>query len=201
MRNRILEAALDCMRETGVRGTTTRSIARRAGVAEGSIYNHFTNRSELIVDAFALATHDIRAHVAALQQRVGTHTVEDNLVSLMEAVIEFFEEIFPIVGSILGDPQLRSWFTDGTVASPQGEPLTPLTGVVELGKYLEAEHDQGRLAGNRCWTTCASLLIGACLHYVYLQMLSPQGIAGVTAQSGQSPRTYAREATRTLFEI
>ena len=187
------------MREHGVRGTTTRAVARRAGVAEGSIYNHFTNRSELIVSAFELATREIRAHAHALDQLVGAHTVTQNLTTLMEAVIEFFEEIFPIVGAILGDTQLRSWFTEGAVSGPEGQDITPMTGAAELSKYLEAEHQEGRIPAQESWQVCAGMLIGTCLHYVYLKMLSPHGMAGLTGGTDLSTRAYVRTAIQALL--
>lgn len=199
MHDRIVEAALECMREHGVRGTTTRIVARRAGVSEGSIYNHFTNRSELVVEAFGLATQSIRHHASGLGQVVGTRTVGENLVTLMEAVIGFFREIAPIVGSILGDPELRSWFTGRNVPSPEGDLLTPLTGVNELSEYLEREHRAGRLTERTSWAACATMIIGACLHYVYLELLSPAGLAGALPDGENSDRSYARAVVCTLF--
>ena len=199
MRDRIVEATLVCLREHGVRGTTTKIVASQAGVSQGSIYNHFTNRSELIVEAFRLATQTIRHHAGGLGQLVGTNTPEDNLVTLMEAVIEFFREIAPIVGSVLGDPELRSWFTDEKVPDQEGRPLTPLTGVVELSEYLELEHRAGRLPEQRSWPACATMLIGSCLHYVYLELLSPSGVAAVLPVAESSAAGYGRTVVRTLF--
>ncbi|MGI5271461.1 TetR/AcrR family transcriptional regulator [Nonomuraea sp. CA-218870] len=199
MRDRIVAAALACMREHGVRGTTTKMVARRAGVSEGSIYNHFTNRSELIVDAFGLATQAIRQRTHGLGQLVGVNTVEENVVTLMEAAIAFLRDVAPIAGSVMGDAELRSWFTEGTVPDPEGRPLTPLTGVAELADYLQREHQAGRLPAHGSWVACASMLIGACLHYVYLELLSPSGIAGVLPPEEGSARAYARTVVRTLF--
>ncbi|MCT2584200.1 TetR/AcrR family transcriptional regulator [Actinophytocola gossypii] len=200
MRDRIVTAALECMRERGVGGTTTRSVARRAGVSEGSIYNHFANRSELIVEAFGLATEAIRGRARELEHLVGTGSVEENLVTLMAAVIDFFREIAPIVGSIVGDPELRSWFTEGKVPGQEGGPLTPLTGVVEVSGYLEHEHEAGRLPGRGPWVVCASMIIGACLHYVYLELLSPAGIAGLRPDDETSPLAHSRAVVRALFD-
>ena len=200
MRDRIVEAALACMREHGVRGTTTKVVARGAGVSEGSIYNHFTNRSELIVEAFGLATQDIRRHARGLAGLVGVNTVEQNLITLMEAVIGFLRDITPIAGSVLGDAELRSWFTGGTVVSPDGGPMTPVTGVAELSDYLESEHRRGRLPHRESWAACAAMLIGACQQYVYLSLLSPSGIASMLPAGQDTAPEYARSVVRTLFD-
>ncbi|MEV4161868.1 TetR/AcrR family transcriptional regulator [Nonomuraea dietziae] len=201
MQDRILRAALECMREQGVRATTTKMIARQAGVSEGSIYNHFTNRSELIVSAFAMATREIRHHAEGLEYLVGKNTVTENLVSVAESIIEFFREVSPITGSVLGDPELRSWFADGEVRDLADRSLTPLTGVVEIASYLEREHAGGRLPGRASWPVVAAMIIGACQHYVYLELLSPRGIHDVTAEDISSPAGYAREVVRTLLDV
>ncbi|GAA4512577.1 TetR/AcrR family transcriptional regulator [Brevibacterium yomogidense] len=199
MRDRILAAALECMREHGVGATTTKNVARRAGVSEGSIYNHFSNRSELIIEAFGDATSAIRHRAIGLKQLVGTNSVEENVVELMEAIIEFLREIAPIAGSVIGDIELRSWFTDEPAMSSAGQRLTPLNGVVELSDYLEREHEQGRLRERDSWVVCASMLIGACMQYVYLELLSPSGSASIFTMDENSVHEYARTVVRTLF--
>ena len=199
MKDRIVRSAVECMQEHGVRGTTTKVVARHAGVSEGSIYNHFANRSALIVEAFGAVTARIRRHAAGLASLVGTGTVEENLVSLMESVIEFFREIAPVVASVIGDPELRGWFSEGRVADGDGNPLTPLTGVDELSDHLASEHELGRLPDRPSWTACATMLIGACMQYVYLELLTPIGLPDGTADGGDSVRTFSRSVVRSLF--
>ena len=48
-RSRILEAALHLISERGYNGATTAEIARRAGVAEGTIYRYFRDKKELFL--------------------------------------------------------------------------------------------------------------------------------------------------------
>jgi AcrR family transcriptional regulator len=105
MRDRILAAAVSVMKERGVTNTTTKEIARAAGVAEGSIYNHFA--TELIAASMAEVAGGIREALARLSQRVGKGTVEDNLTELAEAEITFFTDLLPIAGPVLGDHDLR----------------------------------------------------------------------------------------------
>lgn len=200
MRDRIMEAALECLREHGVRGTTTKSVAARAGVAEGSIYNHFANRSELIAETFGLATQGIRRHADGLAHLVGKNTVEQNLVSLIEEAIEFLRDIAPIAGSLLGDAEIRARFTGGTISVEDGRPLTPLTGVEELAAYLEREHEHGRLDARESWVGCASMLIGACMSYVYAELFSPAGIAALLPKGENSARGYANAVVRSFLD-
>src|SRR3954464_14702877 len=122
MRDRILAAAVSVMRERGVTNTTTKEIARAAGVAEGSIYNHFANKTELVAACMAEVAGGIREALARLSVRTGEGTVEANLTELAEAEIAFFTDLLPIVGPVLGDHDLRAWLREG---GPHGAPVTP----------------------------------------------------------------------------
>src|SRR5260221_8802071 len=48
----LLEAAERALVEEGVEGASLQSIARRAGVAVGTIYNYFVDRQELFRELF-----------------------------------------------------------------------------------------------------------------------------------------------------
>src|SRR3954462_14141646 len=98
MRDPTLAAAVSVMRERGVTNTTTKEIARAAGVAEGSIYNHFANKTELVAAAMLEVAGGIREALTRLSGRVGQGTVEDNLTELAEAEIAFFADLLPITG-------------------------------------------------------------------------------------------------------
>ena len=47
-RKRILDASLDLIAEKGIHNTPMTLIAKRAGVATGTIYHHFANKEELV---------------------------------------------------------------------------------------------------------------------------------------------------------
>ncbi len=51
-RQKLLRAALDLYTTIGFRGTTTPAIASRAGVAEGTIYRHFTSKEHLLNEVY-----------------------------------------------------------------------------------------------------------------------------------------------------
>src|ERR1700732_4004862 len=51
-RQKLLRAALELFTTVGFRATTTPEIAARAGVAEGTIYRHFSGKEELLPPAY-----------------------------------------------------------------------------------------------------------------------------------------------------
>ncbi len=51
-RDRIIDAAIDCIAEDGVAGTSHRKVAARADVPLGSMTYHFENMDDLLVEAF-----------------------------------------------------------------------------------------------------------------------------------------------------
>ena len=72
-RQRLLRAALELYTTVGFRATTTPAIAARAGVAEGTIYRHFSGKEHLLNEVFRGAQH------------WGTAIVKESSEGLMDA--------------------------------------------------------------------------------------------------------------------
>jgi AcrR family transcriptional regulator len=204
MRDRILAAAVSVMRERGLTSTTTKEIARAAGVAEGSIYNHFANKTELVAACMAEVSGGIREALVRLAGRVGEGTVDDNLAELAEAEIAFFADLLPITGPVLGDPGLREWLRDGGPhtaegRSGEGAPPGPVLGHAALIGYLEAEQQAGRLAPYARPPFLAATLIGACHQYAFVRLLTPLETMAEVAGLPADPAEYAREIVGTVM--
>lgn len=69
-RERILAAALAIVAEHGYAGCSVAAVARRAGVATGSVYRHFPAKADLVTEVFRTAAQrevDAVARAAALE--------------------------------------------------------------------------------------------------------------------------------------
>lgn len=83
-RERILDAALDVVAESGVHGTTHRRIAARAGVPLGSLTYYFEGLDGLLVQAFARLADAMSAHYRATLEHAATR--EDAEAAVVELI-------------------------------------------------------------------------------------------------------------------
>lgn len=98
-RERIIDAALECIAADGVAGTSHRAVARRADVPLGSMTYHFAGMEELLVEAFTrFATRiseSFDQRLAAAGDRAGAIEVlvavvhEDRQASRSEQVVNY----------------------------------------------------------------------------------------------------------------
>jgi len=56
VRERIVRAALDLLAEGGYAAASMNAVARRAGVATGSVYRHFPSKTDLVEEVFRRAS-------------------------------------------------------------------------------------------------------------------------------------------------
>lgn len=81
-REAVLQAAVGLLAERGYGGCTMAAVADRAGIATGSVYQHFTNKAELSVQLFRrVVTREIAAVNAAVARR---ETPEQRIAAVVE---------------------------------------------------------------------------------------------------------------------
>lgn len=83
-RNKISRAALELFTEKGINSTTTKEIARKAGVAEGTIYIYFKSKDELAYSLFVEHMNNFRQY---LEDSIGDTT---DPIESMERLVETF---------------------------------------------------------------------------------------------------------------
>ena len=98
-RNQILDSAAAVFAEKGFHRATTKEIARRAGIAEGTIYNYFDSKDDLLIGMMARLTEletlgdeltealqgDVRDFFVAMFRRRVEHMVEGQ--DILQAIL------------------------------------------------------------------------------------------------------------------
>jgi AcrR family transcriptional regulator len=158
VRNKLLDAVADLMQTRGLAGVTTREIARLAGVAEGTMYNHFKDKSALLI-AFLqrAAPATMRAAMIDLPLQVGQRTLRKNLQAVTAAVLQFHRHVAPVICSLLADASLMKAARRGLMERGTGPNLS----AERLAAYLAAEQRLGRVKSDCDVGTAVQLLLGA----------------------------------------
>jgi AcrR family transcriptional regulator len=72
-RGRIVRAALELVARGGYREAQVAAVAKRAGVATGTVYRHFPSKADLLTEVFRVASqHEVDAVAAAAAEAGGT---------------------------------------------------------------------------------------------------------------------------------
>lgn len=159
----ILRAAREVFLEQGIRATTAQ-VAKRAGIAEGSIFYRFKTKADLFQAAMKPEVDD-PPFLARLPARVGTGDLREALVETGLDIIEFLRGIFPLI--------MMSWSNP----APSGLPAVldvpnppPLRVLKRVAGYFEAEMRAGRLA-RREPEVAARMFLGSIANYVLFEIL------------------------------
>jgi TetR/AcrR family transcriptional repressor of uid operon len=83
-RRRLLEAAAECFSEFGFSGCSVSQIVKRAGVSQGSLYVHFTDKQALIL---ALMEDEYREAIEAFES-LGADARLDDVLTLLGKCIQ-----------------------------------------------------------------------------------------------------------------
>jgi len=101
----LLRAALDLYTTIGFRATTTPAIAARAGVAEGTIYRHFSGKEHLLNEVYQNA----QQWGAGVVRELGTEEVPDRLRSIARRLLDRVREGDPYVTFGLAQYEVIPW--------------------------------------------------------------------------------------------
>lgn len=107
-RAQILKAAIAVIAEQGFQRTTIKQIAAKAEVADGTIYNYFTNKDDILLAIIAqISEAEVRdIHFAEARQMDFSDFAQAYVAHRMAEVDEGFPMIKVIVAETLANPEL-----------------------------------------------------------------------------------------------
>lgn len=169
----ILEAAERLIRENGVSRLTTKQVAQAAGLAEGTLFNQFGSKDNLILAVIEERAPQNLVDVLLEQgpqflKSIGTageNTVQDNLARIAHSVVQFYEGVLPVLVAVFCDSGLLARY-QAAERERDGGPQFMLN-VIE--KHIRTEQDLGRINSNLRAATVASLLVGPCFQWVFVR--------------------------------
>ncbi len=125
-RTRLIQATIEVVAEVGYARATTKAIAEAAGVAEGTIYRHFSDKRQLFYAAVLDRNTAVLDWITALPQRAGTGTVRGNLGEALMQLGRLRTDLLPLELWLRSDPELSKELAAAFAAAPRpGDPLHP----------------------------------------------------------------------------
>jgi AcrR family transcriptional regulator len=149
---------------------TTRQIARHAGVSDGVLYNHFADKSELVIASLLDRYARLIDAFEAQAPRVGEGSVEANLQAFARALSGLEAEVLLLGAGLLADPALLARFWAEIHRSPFG----PARLMQPLGDYLEGERAAGRVGASLDVNAATTLVFGASAMIALTRRLNPR---------------------------
>jgi AcrR family transcriptional regulator len=132
----ILDAALKVFSRKGFAEASTAEIAQEAGVAEGTIYNYYRSKRELLIAV--VKTFVMTESFLNLFEHVGETDYPVFLTAVLNNRMDFIEDnvkshMLLLIGEILRDPELRKIYDQ--------QMIKPV--ISRMEKYLENKAAEG----------------------------------------------------------
>ena len=153
VRDKILIAAGELLKEHGVTGLTTRGVAQQAGVTEASVFNNFRDKAGLIGALLREQVSEYRLFSEALAQPAEPD-LSAWLARVFAAARNYFRVVLPLAApQLTRGPQVASELS--------GERYI---GHADLTERLMAFQEQAVVSPDADAAAAALLLMGAALH-------------------------------------
>lgn len=160
---RILEAARAVFIEHGIAATTA-EVARRAGVAEGSIFKRFSTKAELFKAAMQVDFEDpdfLRTLVAARDE----DDPREVLFQVGLQAVAFFRRLMPVVMLQFGTGK-KAGIPDQLI----GPNAAPLRALKTVAAFVERQIKSGRMRKHEP-EIVARMMLGSIQSYVFFEIL------------------------------
>jgi AcrR family transcriptional regulator len=98
-KEQILSAALQLFREKGLEGTTTKEISKKAGIAEGTLFNYFKTKEDLALYFFQKETDDLIGWFRG-ERRLQKAPLPEKLFAIIHRQLEYIEPYEDFIGAV-----------------------------------------------------------------------------------------------------
>ena len=98
-KERILSAALELFKKKGLDGTTTKDISKKAGIAEGTLFNYFKTKEDLALFFFQKETADLIKWFCA-DARLQKAPLPEKLFAIIHRQLEYIEPYEDFIGAV-----------------------------------------------------------------------------------------------------
>jgi AcrR family transcriptional regulator len=98
-RQKILSAALELFKQRGLDGTTTKAICRKAGIAEGTLFNYFKTKEDLALYFFQKEAGKLEAWFRA-EARLQRAPLPEKLFAIIHRQLEDIAPYEDFIGSV-----------------------------------------------------------------------------------------------------
>ena len=124
---RIRRAALSLFIKNGIAGTTTKEIAREAGVSEGSIYNHYESKGDLALKLFVSSMEMFREVLH--EKSLGVETPAAKLTAVIEEFFDFARKEPEVYAYIM----IGHYTELGKIPGTMKRPMDVISAIIKSG--------------------------------------------------------------------
>jgi AcrR family transcriptional regulator len=201
LREHLITTAAQLIDQRGSAGLSVRDIARAAQVADGVLYNYFADKEDLLAQALLAHVGAIMGSATPMPA-AGTGTVAENLELFIDRGLSILVRVVPAFAGLQAQPKVLSRFHEmvgggaafGVAGAGRGEDAGESQGKdagegqgedaslrhaaqrglpEQLGAYLAAEQQLGRISADADTDATSILIMGA----IHGQIL-PQALIG-----------------------
>src|SRR5579859_3140182 len=98
-KERILAASLELFRKSGLEGTTTKQISKKAGIAEGTLFNYFKTKEDLALYFFQKETENLIRWFRS-ESRLRNAPLPEKLFAIIHRQLEYIEPYDDFIGAV-----------------------------------------------------------------------------------------------------
>jgi AcrR family transcriptional regulator len=165
LREGLIDAAATVLRHEGPAAITTKRIAEVARCSEGSIYNHFRDKQELLACVISERIGGFIALSDQLHSGAGHGDVREQLRRVATAALAFYGDRVDVLTLALQDPDSNREHARAAHEAGFG----PWRKVEQLTAWLRAEQELGRARADADPDAAITALLGACFYHALLR--------------------------------